>query len=58
VAGIVRRVALWRQLAIAGGTLAAVTVLAEVAGADSLGVALGIGQIAFAFAVIGLLLWA
>ena len=56
VARIVRAMALWKQLAIAGGTFAAVTAVAEAAGADSLGIALGIAQIAFAVAVVGLLL--
>jgi hypothetical protein len=48
--------ALWKQLAIAGGAFAVTTAVAEAAGADSLGIALGIGQVFFAIAVVGLLL--
>jgi hypothetical protein len=49
-------VPLLKQLAIAGGAFGVVTAIASAAGADNLGVALGIGQIAFALAVVGLLL--
>ena len=47
--------AFWKQLAIALGTFAAVTAIAGAAGAANLGTALGIGQIAFALAVVALL---
>jgi hypothetical protein len=51
-------VAFWKQLLVAAGAFAAAVALAEVAGADSLGIALGVGQIVFAVAVVGLMLWA
>jgi hypothetical protein len=44
------------QIAFAVGVFTAVTLIAELAGAANLGVALGIGQIAFAIAVVYLLL--
>jgi hypothetical protein len=47
---------LWKQLAIAVGVFAAVAAIAEAAGAESLGVAFAVGQVAFAVAVVGLLL--
>ena len=53
---MLRDVALWRQVAIAGVAFGAGVGVAEVAGADNLGVAFGVGQIAFAVAVVGLLL--
>jgi hypothetical protein len=40
------------QLAFTLGVMAVVTVIAELAGAANLGVALGVGQVAFAIAVI------
>lgn len=43
------------QLAFLAAVFAVVTVIAELAGAANLGVALGIGQIAFAIAVVFLL---
>jgi hypothetical protein len=47
-----------KQLAIATGAFAVTAAVAEAAGAANLGTALGFGQIAFALAVVGLLLWA
>ena len=47
---------LWKQLAIAAGAFAVGVGVAEAAGAANLGVAFGIGQIAFALSVVGLLL--
>jgi hypothetical protein len=44
------------QVALLAGVFAAVTVVAELAGAANLGTALGIGQIAFAAALVWLLL--
>jgi hypothetical protein len=55
---MLRLVALWKQALVAVGAFAAVSALAEALGAANLGTALGIGQIAFAIAVVGLLLWA
>jgi hypothetical protein len=49
-------VAFWKQLVVAAGAFALGAAVAEAAGADSLGIALGVGQIAFALAVVGLLL--
>jgi hypothetical protein len=43
------------QVAFAIGVFAVVTLVAELAGAANLGVALGVGQVAFAIAVIYLL---
>lgn len=51
------RMALAAQLAIAVGVFAAVTLIAELAGAANLGVALGVGQIAFAITVVWLMVW-
>ena len=48
---------LGKQALIALGAFAAGAGIAEAAGAANLGTALGIGQIAFALAVVGLLLW-
>jgi hypothetical protein len=45
-----------RQLAILAGAFAAGTAIAELAGPANLGTALGIGQIAFAIALVALLL--
>jgi hypothetical protein len=45
-----------RELAILVGVFAAATALAELFGAANLGTALGIGQIAFAIALVALLL--
>ena len=47
-----------RQLLILAGAFVAAAAIAEAAGAANLGVALGIGQIAFSLALVGLLLWA
>jgi hypothetical protein len=44
------------QVALLVGVFAAVTLIAELAGAANLGTALGIGQIAFAAALVWLLL--
>ena len=44
------------QVALLAGVFAAVTLVAELAGAANLGTALGIGQIAFAAALVWLLL--
>ena len=44
------------QVALLAGVLAGVTLIAELAGAANLGTALGIGQIAFAVALVWLLL--
>jgi hypothetical protein len=49
-------VALWKQFVVALGAFGVGVGLAEAFGAASLGVAFGIGQIAFAVAVVGLLL--
>ena len=43
------------QLAVLVGVLAAVTVVAELAGAANLGVALGVGTVAFAIVLVVLL---
>jgi hypothetical protein len=51
------RMALAAQLGIAVGVFAAVTLIAELAGAANLGVALGVGQIAFAITVVWLMVW-
>ena len=54
---MLRLVAWWKQL-LAGALAFGVGVgAAEALGASSLGVAFGFGQIAFALAVVGLLLW-
>jgi hypothetical protein len=50
-------VAWWKQLLVAGGAFGVGVGAAEAAGASSLGVAFGVGQIAFVLAVVGLLLW-
>ncbi|MEA2449476.1 MAG: hypothetical protein QOG63_1408 [Thermoleophilaceae bacterium] len=47
----------WKQLLVAAGAFAVAVAVAEAAGATNLGVALGVGQIVFALAVVGLLLW-
>lgn len=44
------------QIAILAGVFAVVTVVAELAGAANLGTALGIAQVAFMLALVGLLL--
>ena len=44
------------QIALLAGVFAAVTLVAELAGAANLGTALGIGQTAFAAALVWLLL--
>lgn len=44
------------QLAVVLGALAAGTIVAEIAGAANLGVALGVGQITFAIALVWVLL--
>ena len=44
------------QVAALLGVFAAVTVIAELAGAESLGTALGIGQVAFVLALLYVLL--
>jgi hypothetical protein len=49
-------VSLPAQIAVAVGVFAAVSAIAELAGASNLGTALGIGQIAFALTFVGLLL--
>jgi hypothetical protein len=54
---MLRRVSWWKQLLVAGGAFGIGVGVAEAAGAASLGVAFGIGQIAFALAVVGLLVW-
>jgi hypothetical protein len=51
------RVAWWKQTAVAGAAFGLGVGVAEAFGASSLGVAFGFGQIAFALAVVGLLLW-
>ena len=50
--------AFWKQALVAVGTFAVGAGLAEAAGAANLGTALGVGQILFALAVVGLMLWA
>ena len=50
-------VAWWKQLAVVAAAFGVGVGVAEAAGAANLGVAFGIGQIAFAAAVVGLLLW-
>jgi hypothetical protein len=49
-------VRLLTQLAILAAVFAAATAIAELAGAKNLGTALGIGQIAFAVALVALLI--
>jgi hypothetical protein len=44
-------------LAVAVGVFAAVTLISWAAGAANLGVALGIGQVAFAIVVVALMVW-
>ena len=44
-------------LGVAIGVFAVVTLVAWAAGAANLGVALGIGQVAFALAVVALMVW-
>ncbi len=44
------------KVAILGGVFAVTTLLAELAGAANLGTSMGIGQIAFAAVLVGLLL--
>jgi hypothetical protein len=51
------RMGLAAQLGILAGVFAATTLIAELAGAANLGVALGVGQIAFAIAVVWLMVW-
>jgi len=48
----------WQQTLVALAAFALGTAIAEVAGADSLGIAMTVGQIALALAVVGLMLWA
>jgi hypothetical protein len=50
-------VAWWKQLFVAAAAFGVGVGASEALGASSLGVAFGIGQIAFALAVVGLLLW-
>jgi hypothetical protein len=45
------------QAALLAAIVVVTTLVAELAGAANLGVALGIGQIAFAVALVALLLW-
>jgi hypothetical protein len=45
------------QLGISMGVFAVATLIAELAGAANLGVALGVGQIAFAITVVWLIVW-
>jgi hypothetical protein len=45
------------QLGISIGVFAVATLIAELAGAANLGVALGVGQIAFAITVVWLIVW-
>jgi hypothetical protein len=52
------RVRLSARIALAGAAFGAAVAIAELAGAANLGTALGVGQIAFALAVVALLLWA
>ena len=52
-----RRVSRARQLLIIAAAFGVGVGVAELAGAANLGVAFGVGQIAFAAAVVGLLLW-
>ena len=54
---MLRLVAWWKQLAVGGAAFGVGVGAAEAFGASSLGVAFGFGQIAFALAVAGLLLW-
>jgi hypothetical protein len=49
-------VAFWKQLVVAAGAFGVGVGLAEAFGASSLGVAFGVGQIAFAVVVVGLML--
>ena len=51
------RVAFWKQSVIAVAAFGAGVGIASAAGAANLGVAFGIGQIAFALTLVGLLLW-
>jgi hypothetical protein len=51
------RVRLWLQALIALGAFGVGVAVAEIAGAHNLGTAFGVGQIVFAVAVVGLLLW-
>jgi hypothetical protein len=48
-------VKLLRQIALLAAVFAVATVVAELAGAANLGVALGVGQIAFAIVLVALL---
>ena len=48
----------WKQAVVGAAAFGVGVGIAEAAGAANLGVAFGIGQIAFALAVVGLLLWA
>jgi hypothetical protein len=50
-------VAFWKQALIGAAAFGAGVGIASAAGAANLGVAFGIGQIAFALTVVGLLLW-
>jgi hypothetical protein len=47
-----------RQLAVLLGAFAVAAAIAEAAGAANLGTALAFGQIGFALALVGVLLWA
>jgi hypothetical protein len=51
------RMGLAAQLGICLGVFAVATLIAELAGAANLGVALGVGQIAFAITVVWLIVW-
>lgn len=51
------RMGLAAQLGISLGVFALATLIAELAGAANLGVALGVGQIAFAITVVWLIVW-
>jgi hypothetical protein len=50
-------VASWKQFAVPIAAFAVVTAVAKAGGAANLGTALGIGQVAFALALVGVLLW-
>jgi hypothetical protein len=51
------RMSLALQLGILAAVFLCTTLIAELAGAANLGVALGVGQIAFAIAVVWLIVW-
>ena len=54
---MLRRVRFPLQVLVALGAFGAGVAIAEIAGAHNLGTAFGFGQILFALAVVGLLLW-